>query len=154
MFSRQMLSRTLSVALLVLLAVVCAHWFWIFFAPAVSAPADTTTTEILRPLDRIRRANLFGASATALVAAPTRSDLVVRGISADRKGGGMAVIAIDRGRTVTVRAGDEIAPGIQLERVERDHVIVVQNGIAQRIDLPQRKPVDVPPVATGVPLKK
>jgi type II secretory pathway component PulC len=151
---QRVLSRGLSAALLVLAAAVCAHWFWIFVAPPVSAPLEYSSTEVLRPLDSVRRANLFGASVTPSAAAPVRTDLVLRGISASRKGG-MAVIATDRGRTVTVRAGDEIAPGITLERVERDHVIVVQNGVAQRLDLPQRKPVDAAPVAgQAIPAKK
>jgi type II secretory pathway component PulC len=146
MFSQRVLSTVLSAATLVLLAIVCAYWFWIFAAPTGSAAVEPLTTATTRPLDAIRRARLFGEGAGVATAAPVRTDLVLRGISAS-KNGGLAVIALDRSRTVTVRSGDEIAPGILLERVLHDHVIVVQNGMTQRIELPQRKPVDTSPIA-------
>jgi hypothetical protein len=65
----------------------------------------------------------------------------------------MAVIALDPRRTVTVRAGDEIAPGLVLERVLPTHVIIRRDGTSQRLELPQGKPVDAPPVGPG-PAKK
>lgn len=152
MISQHAASRAVAAALLVLLAVLCAHWFWIFAAPPVSGPPEPMSSDALRPLDSIRRAQLFGATPAA--AAPVRTDLVLRGVSAARTGA-MAVIALDKSRTVAVRAGDEVAPGIRLEHVAADHVIVVQNGVSQRIDLPQRKPLDAPPVAaTYAPAKK
>jgi general secretion pathway protein C len=141
--------RMIVTALLVLLAITCAHWFWIFVAPPASAPPQQLSAELLRPLDSIRRANLFGIAAQAVTTAPAvRTDLALRGVSASRTGG-VAVIALDKTRTVTVRAGDEIAPGIRLERVAPDHVVVIQNGVSQRIELPQKKPVDTAPVASG-----
>ncbi len=148
------LIRLVNAALLALAAVVCAYWFWIFAAPAVIAPTETAFTEAVRPAEAIRRANLFGTPANAPQIVAVRTDLVLRGIVANRDGG-MAVISLDRGRTVTARVGEEIAPGITLERVLRDHVLVNQGGVSQRIELPQRKPLDAPPVAPpGVYPKK
>ncbi len=145
MASQRILNNIVTAALLVLLAIACAHWYWIFAAPAGRAPVEPMRADTARPSDAIRRANLFGEPAGAPAATPVRSDLVLRGISASRSGG-LAVIALDRGRTVTVRAGDEIASGIRLERVLNDHVIVIQNGVPQRVELPQRRAVDAPPV--------
>jgi general secretion pathway protein C len=142
------LVRLLNAVLLVVAAGVCAYWFWIFAAPPVTAPLETPMAETARPADAIRRANLFGASTSSPVAAAARTDLILRGIYASR-GGGMAVIALDRGQTVTVRAGEEIAPGIKLERVLRDHVIINQSGASQRLEFPQRKPLDAAPVAAA-----
>ena len=148
------LVRLLNGALLVLAAVVCAHWFWIFAAPVVTAPIENPVAEVGRPAALIQRAHLFGASANAQQVAPVRTDLVLRGIYASRDGG-MAVIALGPGRMVTVRAGEEIAPGIKLERVLRDHVLVNQGGVTQRIELPQRQRLDASPVAPqrGYPAK-
>lgn len=148
------LVRLLNAALLILAAAVGAHWFWIFAAPAVTAPMETPIAAAAHPAAVIQRAHLFGATANAPQAAPVRTDLVLRGIYANPDGG-MAVIALDRGRMVTVRTGEEIAPGIKLERVLRDHVFVNQGGISQRIDLPQGQPLDVSPVAPqrGYPAK-
>lgn len=140
------LVRLLNSVLLVLAAIMCAHWFWIFAAPVVTASIEAPLAEAARSAALIQRAHLFGATANAPQVAAVRTDLALRGIYASRDGG-MAVIALDRGRMVTVRAGEEIAPGIKLERVLRDHVLVNQGGITQRIELPQRKPLDAPPVA-------
>jgi len=148
------MSRLLSSALILLMAIVCAHWFWRFAAPPIVAPIEATAVEALRPADTIRSARLFGEAAALPASSPqTRTDLVLRGISASRSGG-LAVIALDRNRVVTVKAGEEIAPGIRLERVHSDHVIVVQNGTSQRIELPQRKPVDAAPVASAAGPRK
>jgi type II secretory pathway component PulC len=140
--------RLLNAVLIVLAAALCAYWFWRFAAPPVVAPIETPPAEAVRPAETIRRANLFGAAAGANTTA--RLDLGLRGIYATRNGG-MAVIALDRGRTVTVRSGDEIAPGIKLERVQRDHVVVSQGGIEQRLEMTQRKPLDAPPVKGPAP---
>ena len=138
--------RALNAALLILAAVVCAHWFWMFAAPSVSAPPPSPVADTLRPAETLRRANLFGAASNSPQTPAARADLVLRGIYANRDGG-MAVIALDRARTVTVRSGEELAPGITLERVLRDHVIVNQGGVSQRLELPQAKPLDAPPTA-------
>lgn len=149
MRSERALSLLATAALLALLAVLCAHWFWIFAAPVNSVPVEPLRADTGRSIETLRNARLFGeAVAAPASSSQTRTDLVLRGISASRSGG-MAVIALDRNRVVTVKAGEEIAPGIRLERVYGDHVIVVQNGTSQRIELPQRKPVDAAPVAAA-----
>lgn len=68
----------------------------------------------------------------------------------------MAVIAIDKGKTVAVTTGDEVLPGVKLDKVFPDHVIVSRGGVPQRLDLPQRKPTDAPPTRSGAnpPAKK
>jgi len=147
MRSERILSVGVSAALLIALAVLCAHWFWKFAAPPTRMPLEPMQSDAARPIEAIRGARLFGDAQVQAAAAPAvRTDLVLRGISASRSGG-IAVIAVDRGRVVTAKAGEDIAPGIRLERVHRDHVIVTQNGMSQRIELPQRKPTDAAPVA-------
>lgn len=149
MRSERALSLVVTTALLALLAMLCAHWFWQFAAPVNSAPVEPLRADTGGSIEALRSARLFGEpAATPASSAQLRTDLVLRGISASRSGG-MAVIALDRNRVVTVKAGEEIAPGIRLERVHGDHVVVVQNGTAQRIELPQRKPVDAAPVAAA-----
>lgn len=145
-----------SAALLALLAWMGAHWFWTFAAPDSDAGSAGRETGSVRPLEAIQRSGLFGVSAASPASGSTASsaDLVLRGISATRKGG-MAVIAIDKGRTVAVSAGDEIVPGVRLERVLPDHVVVSRGGVAQRLDLPRRQATDAPPVSpAGTPAKR
>ena len=140
----------LSTAMLIALAAtLTAHWFWIFAAPSFAEPPSSSIAESLRPVDAIRRANLFGANiqVSPPMAAGAPTDLVLRGILADRNGG-MAIIAVDRHQTVAVRAGEDVAPGIRLQRVRPDHVVVEQHGVRRHLEIAPRKPLDAPPVAT------
>jgi len=143
------LSVTSSLVLLTVLAWTCAHWFWVFAAPEPAVLASQVEPGPRNPLDSIARADLFGAApARQPVAHAAQSDLMLRGISSTRKGG-MAVIAIDKGKTVAVGSGDEIVPGVRLEKVQPDHVVISRGGVPQRLDLPQRKPTDAQPVKSG-----
>lgn len=146
---------TSSLVLLALLAWTCAHWFWVFAAPEPAVLAAQVEPGPRSPLESIARANLYGASAPQPVVLAVQSDLMLRGISSTRKGG-MAVIAIDKGKTVAVGNGDEIVPGVRLEKVLPDHVVISRGGVPQRLDLPQRKPTDTPPVksSAAAPAKK
>lgn len=146
-YAASWLPRFASLAAIAILAAVCAQWFWVFFAPQEPALPHRPEASLERPLDAIARARPFGTGPAAQPAAPApTTDLLLRGISSTRKGG-MAVIAIDKGRTVAVSAGDEILPGVRLEKVQPDHVLVSRNGVQQRLELPRRKPVDAAPVA-------
>ena len=137
-------------ALLALAAVLIAQWFWVFVAPKVTEPPESSHADPVRPLDAIRRANLFGAGerASPPISAGAPTDLVLRGILADRNGG-MAVIAIERNQTVAIRAGEDVAPGVRLQSVQPDHVVVEQHGVSRRIEIAQRKPLDTPPMAAS-----
>ena len=130
--------RLLNAALLLASALVCAHWFWIFAAPPIVAPRQQSAPQPVGVVDAIRRAGLFGSAAHTAIAGRERRELVLRGIYASREGG-MAVIAVDSTQPPAIRIGEEVAPGIVLERVLADHVVVNESGVARRLDLPERK---------------
>lgn len=144
------LPMTFTLALLALIGWIAARWFWILMAPSPAPLAAPLAAEARNPVDAVINARPFGAVAvTSSTPSPQQvGDLILRGISSTRRGG-IAIIAVDKGRTVAVNAGDEIAPGIRLERVLPDHVIVNRAGVPQRLELPQRKSTHVAPVKPG-----
>jgi len=64
---------------------------------------------------------------------------------------GSALMARGGDRPVLVRAGEEIAPGIVLNEVHADHVIVLRGAALERIDLERRGAGGVPAQAAGAP---
>lgn len=148
-------ARAAAGAVLAGAAVVGAHWFWKFAAPSPSV-IGSAVAPAARPLESIVAAGIFGTAPTVHATAATlgASELHLRGISSTRRGG-MAVIAVDKGRTVTAAVGEEIVPGVKLDKVHPDHVIVTRAGIPQRLELPQRRSTDQPPIkAAANPAQK
>lgn len=138
--------RIINSALLIVLAIVCAHWFWVFAGPRSTNLAVLFEPDSGKVISSIQRASLFGTAPPVSSVTTDGSGLQLRGIFADADGG-IAILGFDNNRAVPVRVGSEIKPGILLVRVERDYVVVRKTGVDQRIDLPERKRLDMPPVA-------
>jgi type II secretory pathway component PulC len=58
--------------------------------------------------------------------------------SGKKPGEGRVIIARQGSRPVTVAAGESIADGLTLHEVHPDHVIVLRNGVPERVDLERR----------------
>ena len=119
-------------AALALLACVLAYWTWIGLAPRAELRAQSAA----KP-PRVEAAyELFGRSERAASAA-SGAALTLLGVAA-RRGGtrGHAVLRVDGTRTVVVREGDEIAPGVSLVEVHADHVVLDRNGARETLAWP------------------
>jgi type II secretory pathway component PulC len=143
-----MLTKIINAGLTIALAVVCAHWFWVFAAPRPVSVAAIAAPDAALAVAAIQRARLFGATPAVSNTVVDNTGLRLNGIYSDTQGG-IAVIAMGNDRAVTVRAGSEVKPGILLERIERDHVIIRRNGVEQRVGLPEYKRLDTPPAASS-----
>ena len=134
--------------LIVALAVLCAHWFWVFAAPRQAAVGSTAAATGTPVIATVQRAHLFGTAASAAITPEQASDLRLQGAFASAQGG-VALIAINTGRAQAVRTGDEIAKGITLLSVGTDHVRIRRDGVEQRLELAPRS---VPAAATAAPV--
>ncbi len=116
-------------AALAVLGMVLAYWTWSFFAPqsesrsqALPAAPDAGGAEAASRLfgSPIKGSDGAGGGGIAInllgvMAAPdTRS--------------GYAVLRLDAKRTVAVREGGEIEPGVRLLEVHAEHVVVERSG--------------------------
>lgn len=130
----------LNLLLLLALAALLAHWTWRFAAPVppVAASGARADIKLDAALASLRAAHLFGtAQGQAADSAEqfTSLNLKLRGVFAAL--GGMPAIAIlgVNGQDQAVSTGYEIVPGVVLDAVAPDHVILLNRGVRERLDL-------------------
>jgi general secretion pathway protein C len=128
---------------LALLCWVLARWTWVLLAPAapVVVPATPAPVDIQAALDEILRARLFSGKAAgeAPIAGTARRDVQLAGVFATApQGRGWAVLQLEGKAQQVAANGTEIAPGLLLDQVFGDHVVVTREGTRERIDLARR----------------
>lgn len=130
----------LNMLLLLALAAMLAHWTWRFAAPVPpqSAAAARAGIDPGADLASLRAARLFGAAAgqAGAPAEPATSlNFKLRGVFAATGGQpAMAIVNVD-GQDQAAATGHEIAPGVVLDAVAPDHVILLNRGVRERLDL-------------------
>jgi general secretion pathway protein C len=126
--------------LLLALAALLAHWTWRFAAPvpplkASGARADIKLDTVLASL---REAHLFGAAggqANVSAEQVTSLNLKLHGVFAAPGGlSAMAILSVD-GKDQAIATGYEVVPGVMLDAVAPDHVILINRGVRERLDL-------------------
>lgn len=131
----------LELALVAALAVSLAYWTWVAISPpTIAAPSSAAAPAADRP-EQLANRNLFGVASTGPAAAPRSAGagLTVLGIfSGKRPGEGRAILARQGSRPVTVATGESIADGLELQEVHPDHVVVLRNGVPERVELERR----------------
>jgi general secretion pathway protein C len=133
---------TLAVLGLLLLAGwLAARWFLYFFAPTDVSPARPRQQEQLgMAAQAAADANLFGV-------APTRGGgQVVSNLNIKLKGvvaGGAtgAAIVNTGGKDEAAQVGGEIAPGVVLESVHPQYMVVRRNGALERVNIEERQQI-------------
>jgi general secretion pathway protein C len=138
---------------LALLCWVLARWTWVLFAPAVPVvvPAPPAPIDLQAAVDEILRARLFAGhpGGEAPAASTARRDVQLAGVFATApQGRGWAVLQLEGKAQQVAASGVEIGPGLVLDQVFGDHVIVTRQGSRERIDLARR--VVVAPQAAPV----
>ena len=134
------LAAPLNLLLLLVLAALLAHWTWRFAAPVPPLSVNGARADIKLggQLASLRAANLFGAAqgqAAAASAQVTALNLKLRGVFAALGGQpAMAIVGVD-GQDQAVATGYEIMPGVVLDAVAPDHIIFLNRGVRERLDL-------------------
>ena len=135
-FAQTAVVTLLQLAAVVMLALVLAYWSWILFAPR-PVPRVEIRAE---PAGHVAAAGaLFGrVQQNTVIDAPTVAAIALIGVvAATGDGPGYAVVRLDT-KLLTVRAGEDIAPGFRLERVFPDHVTLERNGVRETLAWPVR----------------
>jgi general secretion pathway protein C len=134
------LGAPLNLLLLLTLAALLAHWTWRFAAPVPPQPAADARADIKLGADlaSLRAARLFGAAAGAAgapVEQVTSLNLKLRGVFASLGSlPAMAILGVD-GQDQAAAPGNEIVPGVVLDAVAPNHVILLNRGVRERLDL-------------------
>lgn len=81
-------------------------------------------------------ASLFGGKVSTAVA----SNYQLKGVLAPRDPlRGIAIIAADGQPSQSVPVGKEISPGVQVKEVHKLYIMLNENGIMKRVDMPETK---------------
>ena len=131
----------LDLSLIAVLAVILAHWTWVFVAPdAVGASANAASGRGSAADAPVKR-QLFGTPRDTVAAHDAASSSRFRLVgtaSPAAPEGGRAVFVLHDGKSRTLRAGESVAPGAVLREVHPDHVLVERNGAVERFSLERR----------------
>lgn len=128
--------------LVVALGAQLAHWTWVLFAPRQDSPvAQTSLADIAEAGRIIAAAHLFGHSSQPTRAPSSDADLSIRlkGVFAARgRIPSFAIVNTGAKSDIAVRAGDEVQPGLKLQSVHSQYIVVSHEGTLQRINLEQK----------------
>lgn len=141
--------------LLGLLGWQLVYWTQLFFTPPrPQAAATQPSLDTERLLETVRAARLFGAadSSSAETASTTALDLQLHGVfAAHGKLPAMAIIKVENKGDLPFSKGDTVLPGVTLEAIEPDHVLLRRSGITERLALEQNILPQDPAAAISAP---
>lgn len=143
----------LEIALVAALAVSLARWTWVALTPRASAATAVAEQPGAPPRVPLAARHLFGvALQAAQPAASTASGLALLGVFSDRRpDAGRAIFSRQGSRPLSVAAGESIADGLVLREVHPDHVILLREGVPERVDLERRTAQVTPPPVARLP---
>ncbi len=156
-FSSVPAGRLIHGVLVILTAVQTARLFWILItpvgpvndwrAPSVNVVPQSARMALFAGFDPFFR-NDAAADSTQNV---TSLSLTLFGVRTNESsGGGSAIIAGEDGVQNSFAIGEEVAPGVTLDSVAFDHVILSRGGVKESLYLDQSVPAEtVSPPASG-----
>lgn len=137
------------------LAIQAGRLAWIVFEPQPAiAPAAQTVTPA-PDLDVFGRFDAFfrtgGQSSLAEATGADATQMRLYGVRAGGPDGGSAIIGLADGRQVSVGVGEEVEPGLVLQSVAADHVILARGASVSRLvftEIPSNAPQPPAPAAS------
>ena len=151
--SRRLTSLPVGAVLIVLLAALCAVQtallLWVsvtpvgptsqWGAPAMNLVPPSARLSLFSGFDPFYRADASAATTQNV----TSLSLVLFGVRANESsGGGAAIIAGEDGIQNSYAVGEEVAPGVTLDTVAFDHVILSRGGVKESLYLDQSVPAE------------
>jgi general secretion pathway protein C len=131
-----------------LLWLIAANVMRIAAERRASSGAQTVLLSTAGSAKVITATNLFGPGSgmPAADARPTSLNLRLKGVyAATGDFSGFAIISVDGRPDIGVVKGSEIKPGIKLDAVNADHILIVHDGLVERVDLGSGKASPVVP---------
>ena len=156
-FSSVSAGRRVLGVLAILTAVQIARFFWILItpvgpvndwrAPSVNIVPQSVRMALFAGFDPFFRNDAAADSAQNI----TSLSLTLFGVRTNESsGGGSAIIAGEDGVQNSFAVGEEVAPGVTLDAVAFDHVILSRGGVKESLYLDQSVPAEtVGPPASG-----
>jgi hypothetical protein len=141
----------LELVLVAALGVGLAHVTLLTISPR-TAGAPSAVAQVAQPqTGALAARHVFGAPSGGPTEkrVATASGLVLLGVfSSPEPGMRRAIVGMQGSRPVQVAVGEPIADGVELHEVHADHVIVLRQGIPERLELERRASRASPPPAS------
>jgi general secretion pathway protein C len=122
------------VVLVLLLATQAARLVWTVVAPAPPPPPVAGAAQA--DLAILAQFNPFLGLDTPAGGRASGDGLRLYGIRADGAGRGSAIIGSSDGRQASYLVGETIAPGVTLQAVEENHVVLSRGGTPSKLAFP------------------
>lgn len=112
---------------------------WVLLRPEVAATAPTAAQRVAQSADFsvFQRFDAFFRTGTESslsdATAADSNQMRLFGLRSDGAGGGSAIIGLADGRQVSVGVGEAVEPGLVLQSVGPDHVILARGGSLSRL---------------------
>ena len=120
-----------------------AQWTWLIAAPQspLMPPPSEAAADLAAALTQITTSGLFTTRTDAVqaeVSAPTALNLKLVGIVAatPRREQSLAVLNLNNKGNEVVREGSEIAAGIVVDHISKNHVVIRRQGLQERVEFP------------------
>jgi general secretion pathway protein C len=130
------LPATAAVAALMWLCWALAQGTWRILQPAWPAVVLGGAEEV--DLGALTRTQLFGPAAPGAAAdtnlAPTNLNITLTGVAV-RPTGGCALVIVQGQPESAYCAGEDLTPGVRLDSVERDRIVILRNGAREAVPL-------------------
>ncbi|HET7766621.1 MAG TPA: type II secretion system protein N [Burkholderiales bacterium] len=125
-----------TLAALLWLCWALAQGTWRILQPG--SPAVVRSSDEATDLGVLARSQLFGA-APAKVAdeaslAPSNLNITLTGVAVELKGG-CALLVVQGQPESAFCTGEELTPGVRLDAVERDRIVILRNGVREAVML-------------------
>jgi len=154
--SHRALPALATVAALLLLCWTLAQGTWRVLQPtspavARAGGADLTDVRALGSVQLFGRAAPRSPAAEASVA-PSNLNMTLTGVAA-RATGGCALVIVQGQPEAAFCSGEEVSPGVRLDTVERDRIVIVRNGVREAVfmkDADGAAAAAVPPIVQSV----
>ena len=148
-FSLPPIGNVLIALIFILLVIQVARLFWVVVtpvgpltgwrAPSVNLVSSSARLALFSGFDPFYRSDTAAASTQNV----TSLNLVLFGVRANESsGGGSAIIAGEDGVQNSFAVGEEVAPGVTLDAVAFDHVILSRGGVKESLYLDQSVPAE------------
>ncbi|MDQ9169089.1 type II secretion system protein N [Oxalobacteraceae bacterium R-40] len=122
-----------SFVLFIALCASLAYWAMQFFKPPVR-PVAAPPPSVQAPPNIDAAASLFGGKGSTAVASNFQlKGVIMSGTAADS----VAILVADGKPAQAVRVNAEVMPGVKVKEVNRRYVVLSDNGVEKRVELPE-----------------
>ncbi len=133
------IAGAMTVALAIFFCWLLARWTWVFVTPR-ELPAPVASPAVFDAIEPILGAHLFGAQAKdGTKAQPlTALQLKLRGVFATGRPQAASAVINSGAKDDAYRVGDAVLPGVVLEAVASDHVLLRRQGVLEQLNLEEK----------------